>query len=163
MNAPVPNIRMAAPTSDTMSFAELRGRIEHVIERLIYVLDALDAPTEYLEDAQEDFDGVGFFNRSVDDEPSLGSVAMDCGWRDSQERWAAGTTDDCEDEHDGTEPSEDLEPSLGAPERHPQPTVDGGYIPSIAHTQELWAQGVDDDEDHDDYETEEDSWFNPLT
>jgi hypothetical protein len=48
-----------------------------------------------------------------DDEPSLGSVGNNL----SQEQWAAGTTKDLEDEHDGAEPPEDDEPSLGSFDR----------------------------------------------
>jgi hypothetical protein len=60
-----------------------------------------------------------------DDEPSLGSLAM---WEyNTQELWAAGTSNNCEDEHDGAEPNEDGEPSLGS--------LDGQL------TQEQWAAG----------------------
>jgi hypothetical protein len=46
-----------------------------------------------------------------DYEPSLGSGAV--GVHNSQARWAMHGTDDLEDEHDGAEPSEDNEPSIG--------------------------------------------------
>jgi hypothetical protein len=49
-------------------------------------------------------------------EPSLGSIER-AEWMD-QERWASSSTRDLEDEHDGAEPSEDGEPSLGAFEGH---------------------------------------------
>jgi hypothetical protein len=60
-------------------------------------------------------------------EPSLGSIDgfPDIGSRTygdgvhrqgglDQARWAAGTRDDCEEEHDGREPDVDDEPSLGS-------------------------------------------------
>jgi hypothetical protein len=47
-----------------------------------------------------------------DDEPSLGSGAA--GVQSSQSQWAQGRTDDVEDEHDGREPYQDEEPSLGS-------------------------------------------------
>ncbi|AMA60071.1 hypothetical protein [Bradyrhizobium sp. CCGE-LA001] len=57
-----------------------------------------------------------------DDEPSLGSlerhpslyeVVDGRNWTGDQTAWAAGGAQDLEDEHDGAEPGEDEEPSLG--------------------------------------------------
>ena len=59
-----------------------------------------------------------------DDEPSLGSVAV--GEHRSQEDWTGGNTDDREDEHDGAEPDEDREPSLGALEEPSDQDVSWG-------------------------------------
>jgi len=48
---------------------------------------------------------------TTDDEPSLGSVAA--SEHVSQASWSQGGSSDLEDEHDGREPSEDDEPSIG--------------------------------------------------
>jgi hypothetical protein len=48
-------------------------------------------------------------------EPSLGSIRGD-EWID-QGRWAAAGRADLEDEHDGAEPDDDGEPSLGSFDR----------------------------------------------
>lgn len=50
-----------------------------------------------------------------DREPSLGSGAA--REHTSQQFWGAGTGGDREDEHDGAEPDDDLEPSIGAADR----------------------------------------------
>jgi hypothetical protein len=63
----------------------------------------------------EDF-AVDAENDNSDDEPSLGSVAV--GESRSQEGWTDGSNSDLEDGHDGAEPDEDGEPSLGAFEGH---------------------------------------------
>jgi hypothetical protein len=47
---------------------------------------------------------------------NIGSVAVN--EHRSQEDWTQGNCDDGEDEHDGTEPDEEGEPSLGALEGH---------------------------------------------
>jgi|SRR5882757_809649 len=88
-----------------------KARIE--INRLLDFLDASDI--------DPDLEDVGDREDVGDDEPSLGSIerhpschAMD-GRNSSgdQTHWAAGEGDDVEDEHDGAEPDEDGEPSLG--------------------------------------------------
>jgi hypothetical protein len=56
-----------------------------------------------------------------DDEPSLGSIAV--GEHRNQEGWTEGGNDDREDEHNGAEPDEDGEPSLGAFEGHDNQNV----------------------------------------
>ena len=99
------------------ALARLREEASHEIEKLIALLDTLDAPEA---DLEPDCDA----EISEDDEPSLGSVenhpnpfrSINQG---DQTSWAAGTNFgifnvDCEgDEHDGSEPDEDDEPSLG--------------------------------------------------
>ena len=59
-----------------------RAGLESLIERLIALLDAMDAPAEDLED-------------TGDDEPSLGSLARLSGA--DQRGWAGGGDDDRED------------------------------------------------------------------
>ena len=96
------------------ALAHLREEASHEIEKLIALLDTLDAPETDLEpDTDAELD--------EDDEPSLGSVenhpnpfrSINQG---DQTSWAAGTNFgifnvDCEgDEHDGSEPDEDGEP-----------------------------------------------------
>ena len=88
----------AAPPAVPM---DLRGKLEETVDRLLTLLDAMDAPGEDLEP-------------QGDEEPSLGSVAH-------HGAWATGATDDreedCEDEgaqcdDEGCRDA-DLEPSLG--------------------------------------------------
>lgn len=91
---------------------ELRTKLEQAVERLIGVLDTIDAPEQDLEPQGDD-------EPDADGEPSLG--APETGpvndparyHSGSQLRWAKGNCEDPEDEHDGREPSEDAEPSLG--------------------------------------------------
>jgi hypothetical protein len=74
-----------------------RQRIEDAIERLVEILDAFDAPDD-------------------EKEPSLGSIGSTstAEWV-PQTRWSqADDGADLEDEHDGAEPNEDGEPSLGS-------------------------------------------------
>lgn len=81
----------------------LRAKIEAAVDRLISILDALDAP-------HEDLEPVG------DDEPSL-SAGIPRGYAtESQDDWIAGEGDDdredaCEDEgaQDDREPDVDTE------------------------------------------------------
>jgi hypothetical protein len=83
----------------------------------------LGAPGLWSPGSQE-FSEAGFGCRDdremqEDNEPSLGSItAMD------QSNWAIGGTDEREDEHDGSEPDEDGEPTLGW-------TVDGNCGPAV--------------------------------
>jgi hypothetical protein len=137
--------------------AAARRRIEDAVERLIEVLDAVEAPLEDLEDDSEDEDREG--PADEDDEPSLGSteaVNQARAWHVSflqanhpdgepslgqiepelsviasynyEGRWVysppgvnqttplVGGAEELEEEHDGCEPPEDDEPSLGSSE-----------------------------------------------
>lgn len=101
------------------NLGKLRREAEVVIEKMIALVDAIDAPDEDRED--DDAGGPG----DEDDEPCLASShSID------QSRWAPITRDggvDMEDEHDGREdggddePDLDNEPWLGASEplEHP--------------------------------------------
>ena len=78
----------------------LRAKMETAIDRLILMLDAIDAPSEDLED-------VG------DDEPSLSAAIPRADWSGSQDAWLQGADDEREDasedegaDHDGREPEE---------------------------------------------------------
>lgn len=79
-----------------------------------------------------------------DIEPSLGSVH-----NRSQLAWAEGDSRDCEWDHDGREPDEDHEPTLGAPE----PV--GRFRPSRRDLDQTdWARGPDVEEREEDPEYE---------
>lgn len=72
-----------------------RIKIENAIEKLIDMLDRAEPDPDL--------------------EPSLGSSEWQ-GWNSGADQtlWAYGNKDDREDEHDGCEPPDDDEPSLGA-------------------------------------------------
>src|SRR5689334_12991830 len=99
------------------TLAKLRREAAAEIERLIAFLDASDpyVASELEDDISADLEDEG------ESEPSLGSIerhrscygADGRDWSGDQTAWAAGGTQDLEDEHDGAEPSEDDEPSLG--------------------------------------------------
>ena len=128
---------------------ELHKRMETLLARMAAKLDDLAAdPADPFNDDQDcdaeesDFGGSGTGNgcdeddeAGGDDEPSLGSSAP--GENSSQAAWSIGSTDDTEDEHDGSEPDVDDEPSLGATEavnqRHAWTTPQGwaGGYPDI--------------------------------
>lgn len=108
-----------------------RSTIEETIERLLAVLDLAEPDPDLeddgtaedadpAEDNDEDVDVVDQPHDVADEgdyEPSLGSPNPRCEYQGgpytSQERWAEGPRDDSEDEHDGREPPEDDEPSMG--------------------------------------------------
>jgi len=114
---------------------KLRRRIETAVERLLAALDADDAAAGSDGEAEPEADPEPSLGATAavdqrdgwrpaprrlraafaagDVEPSLGSVNAALEGR-SQATWAAGNTDDREDEHDGAEPDTDEEPSLGA-------------------------------------------------
>jgi hypothetical protein len=76
-------------------------------------------------------------------EPSLGSLE-NFGTGD-QERWASGNSRDLEDEHDGSEPDEDGEPSLGS--------FDGMVSQLSSWKQRVgWFPGSDREQDDSDIE-----------
>ena len=75
--------------------------MERAVERLLSALDALDATTD---DRKPD-----------DDEAFLGALELMRGG--DQRNWTAGANDDREDEHDGAEPCDESEPSLGSFDR----------------------------------------------
>lgn len=107
---PSPRRRAKAPPTP----AALRSRIEAAVDKMIAVLDALDAPDEDLEPSVGEANGVldgesdageePEFDDS-DDEPSMGAIEGRDGTR-----WIGGGVDD-------------LEPSLGFLEHHPNSTI----------------------------------------
>lgn len=80
-----------------------------------------------------------------DDEPSLGSLerAPSCYGTDgpnpsgSQISWASGSSSDLEDEHDGREPEDDSEPSLGSFDRMMDQTKSMQVVGWTTHDQEI--------------------------
>lgn len=91
---------------------DLRTRMEDAIERMIAVLDTLDAPDEDLEDGCDaEADGA-------DKEPSLGSPELSWEYFNSQEHWSRGGAFevDAEEDRSDDEDGADDEPSLAAPE-----------------------------------------------
>lgn len=109
--------------------ARLRKEAAAEITRLIAFLDASDpyVMTELEDDISADLEDEDPAEdddpaeNDLDDEPSLGSIERhpSCygpdgrNWSGDQSSWAAGGNKDLEDEHDGAEPGEDEEPSLG--------------------------------------------------
>lgn len=132
------------------ALARLRRDAEAEIERLLIIIDAIDADEcEADADDEPELGSVEAAGRrgfdqehwadGRDGEPSLGAIeehpAAHFGegyngrWRDGdcdQRAWASRDTDDLEDEHDGSEPNvddedgRDDEPDLGWPERMAQ-------------------------------------------
>jgi hypothetical protein len=139
----------------------LRRRIEKTVEQLIEALDSMDAPAEDLEDTA-DAEPSG-----DEDEPSLGAANL--GELRSQENWAGPRQNayavDCEDEHDGSEPDVDDEPSLcgvtveaRGNDRDLEDDDEGepslGSSEGSVHNQTRWASGnrTDREEDGDEHE-----------
>jgi hypothetical protein len=108
------------------AIGKLRKEARDEIDRLIGFLDKTDNyVSRELEDSIDDnphddneLDGPenAEDEESEPPEASLGSVGPN--EYNDQERWASGNRRDLEDEHDGAEPDEDGEPSLGAFEGH---------------------------------------------
>lgn len=155
------------PENIFQAIGRLREEAQNEIDRLLTFLDNTD----------------GYSTTEL--EPSLGSIEKHPSapgfvpgvWRDGhgeQTNWSAGTNDDREDDHDGCEPDEDLEPSLGSlggshlrwsigmdDEREhehdgAEPDEDlelslGGSNPTISGTQAAWASGcyADYEDEHD--------------
>lgn len=93
----------------------LRPAIEDAIERLMELLDEMDGEPDIEPDP--DFEDEGLY------EPSLGALEHHPGRDDGmirssssgdQSRWGWSEASDLEDEHDGREPDDDREPSLGS-------------------------------------------------
>jgi hypothetical protein len=104
-----------SPEEIFKAIGRLRKEARDEIDRLIRFLDETDNHME-LEDSiddnphDEETDDNGEDNEDCDPaEPSLGSLGLT-----DQEDWSMGDRRDFEDEHDGTEPPEDDEPSLGS-------------------------------------------------
>lgn len=75
----------------------LRAKLERVVDKLLAAIDAIDG--------------------DADREPSLGAPEGRYSREPRDQRqWADGQTDDTEDEHDGREPPEDEEDTLGRSE-----------------------------------------------
>ena len=89
----------------TQQTAAQRKRMESAVELLIAALDALDVTVEDIED-----DDPG--EEPGDEEPSLGWTYAEA--RKGVPFQGPSYSTDLEDEHDGREPDEDQEPSLGA-------------------------------------------------
>lgn len=103
-----------------------RASLDDAIEKLIAFRDLMD-PDPDLEEEPDREPNMGWTEREArlgkygkvqgdDLEPSLGSVGS-YTFLGSQDRWAFGTTDEREDEHDGSEPDVDGEPELGSVNR----------------------------------------------
>jgi hypothetical protein len=78
------------------------------------------------------------------------SVRADCSTRRrvARKRWASGNSRDLEDEHDGSEPDEDGEPSLGS--------FDGMVSQLSSWKQRVgWFPGSDRDQDDSDMEDDD--------
>ena len=110
---------MSLVTNDNIISAPvLRTRMEKAVEQLLAALDALEAADEDLEEVDHGGGAVEDepHDAGDDDEPSIAGHAIH--ETQSQVFWAAGNTDDREgDEHDGTGPDVDDEPSLGSFDR----------------------------------------------
>ena len=109
------------PEEAFQAIGRLRKEARDEIDRLIRFLDETDNHMEREpEDEADDSD-----DEDGDDEDSLGSLeryASSYGPdghnpTGSQLNWAGGRGDDLEDEHDGAEPDECGEPSLGSLDR----------------------------------------------
>jgi hypothetical protein len=113
-----------SPEEVFQAIGRLRKEARDEIDRLIRFLDKTDDyVSRELEDAVDDgpiddneLDGPehGEDEESDPPEPSLGSVG---DMHFDQTRWAGGGRRDLEDEHDGAEPDECGEPSLGSLDR----------------------------------------------
>ncbi len=106
-----------------LGMTAIRKEAAQEIDRLIALLDRIDPDRDCEEQGDNDDDKSA-------DEPSLGSIDNFA----NQERWAMGNNVvnardvDCEDEHDGREPS------LGS---------------TSVHDQTMWAWGSQEDREHD--------------
>jgi hypothetical protein len=110
------------------AIGRLRKEARDEIDRLVRFLDETENHMELEpEDEADDSD----HEDGADDEDSLGSLERHASSygpdgpnpTGSQTNWAGGRGDDLEDEHDGAEPPEDAEPSLGAFEGHEHQNV----------------------------------------
>src|ERR1700730_19051750 len=117
---PEPAIYYKTPVTPEEAFqaiGRLRRAARDEIDRLIPFLDKTDDyVSRELEDSiddnphDEETDDNGEDNEDADPaEPSLASLGLT-----DQEGWSMGDRRDLEDEHDGAEPSENDEPSLGS-------------------------------------------------
>jgi hypothetical protein len=124
-----------SPEEVFQAIGRLRKEARDEINRLIGFLDKTDDyVSRELEDAVDDnpcddneLDGPenGEDELSEPDEPSLGSIEKSCSLygpdghnpTGDQTRWGDSGTKDLEDEHDGAEPPDDAEPSLGSFDR----------------------------------------------
>jgi hypothetical protein len=100
------------------AIGKLRKDARDEIDRLIRFLDETDNHMELEPDDEGDDSDLEDGGDDEDDglsEPSLGSMGH--YEHSNQELWARGGTKDLEDEHDGAEPDECGEPSLGSLDR----------------------------------------------
>lgn len=109
----------------TIGDPNFRRNIEEAIERLLVVLDSLEADPD--------------IEPGNDDEPSLGWPEARAG--SGLSPWATDAGDDRELDLVDDEEGGDAEPSLGAPENHP---ASAGFLFS---DQSKWAQGSNDDQE----------------
>lgn len=122
------------------SLAAMRKEASDEIQRLLDFLDASD-PYVMTELEQNDDD---LPQLEADEEHSLGSVEQI-----NQNRWDAGCSSDGDLELDDC----DDEPSLGAPEDHPNGFRDASDF-GCGRSQERWARGGFDDREADDSDAE---------
>ena len=90
----------------------LRARMERAVEQMLAASERLMAELDAMQ-GDPDLEDGGDDEHNGDLEPSLGSVES---WSAPQTGWAAGNSLDLEGEHDGREPSEDDEFTLGRTE-----------------------------------------------
>src|ERR1700761_8707761 len=94
------------PEQIFQAIGKLRKEARDEVDRLIRFLDKTD---DYVSRELEDSAGDNP-HQGEDEEPSLGFLDH----MTNQERICQGLSGDREDEHDGGEPTEDNEPSLGS-------------------------------------------------
>lgn len=102
---------------ETLFQAWSRQRREALIELLIDTLDTADGESDL--EPSLGYNGPGVDEPWDDREGDAEDDEASLGWTEQEARWGRHTlTDrqliDCEDEHDGAEPTEDREPSLGS-------------------------------------------------
>ena len=105
-SAKIRNLRPVVIRSpqERAALGRLRQRMEQAVERILSVLDTLDAPDEDLQDGGDD-------ELTGDEEPSLGWTSST---RQGGDQWTGPLHSvmlyDVEAEHDGREPDVDNEP-----------------------------------------------------
>ena len=110
------------------AIGRLRKEARDEIDRLVRFLDETE---NHMEREPEDEADDSELEDGADEENSLGSLERHASSygpdgrnpTGTQTNWSGGRGDDLEEEHDGAEPDEDGEPSLGAFEGHDNQTV----------------------------------------
>jgi hypothetical protein len=142
MNAPFSTMTPDAPQVITFTPA-MRRLVCDAIEAMILLLDEIDGDVDHEQDPD--------FEQEPDLEPSLGAfelVNQEKSWRTTDSGWGG---------QDLELDEADKEPSLGAPERHPE--LNGWAPLTISGSQVRWADaGLQDIElDHSDFEPDVDA------